>query len=103
MKIIKTLNRTGVQSFFWDDVMHHGLCHDFIKNLLSIEADVSGKVEITLSTINPKAKNFQKITRKSENKIRLNSKDFGVCYTEQQLLDSIGINIGDSFWMKAVE
>lgn len=103
MKIIKTLKRRGCQSFFWDEIMHHGLCHDFIKNLLSVEADVLGKVEVTLSTINPKVKNFRKITRTSGIKITLNSNEFGVCYAELILLDSLGINIGDSFWMKAVK
>ena len=111
MKIIKTLKRRGSQSFFWDEIMHHGLCHDFIKNLLSVEADVLGKVEVTLSTINPKAKNFRKITRTSGIKITRtsgikitsNSNGFAVCYAELILLDSLGINIGDSFWMKAVK
>ena len=103
MKIIKTLKRREFQSFFWDEIMHHGLCHDFIKNLLSVEADVLGKVEVTLSTINPKAKNFRKITRTSGIKITSNSNGFAVCYAELILLDSLGINIGDSFWMKAVK
>jgi hypothetical protein len=83
--------------------MHHGLCLDFIKNLLSVKEDITGKVEVTVSTINPKTKNFRKITRTSESEILLNSKKFSVCYAELQLLDSLGIDINESFWMKAVK
>jgi hypothetical protein len=109
MKIKKTLSRDHYQSFFWDDIMHHGLCLDFIKNLLSVKEDITGKVEVTVSTINPKTKNFRKITRTSESEILLNSKEFknskkfSVCYAELQLLDSLGIDINESFWMKAVK
>lgn len=103
MKIKKTLNRNSIQSFFWDDKMHHGLCLNFIKKLLSTEKDVSGDIVVTLSTINPKTKNFRKITRLSGAEILLDSEKFDVCYSEQQILDSLEININDSFWMKAVK
>lgn len=101
MRITKTLTRKPHQAFYWDNLMHSGLCIVFIGKLLNDYHTKIKSVTVTLSSKNPKRNGYKKIMRKGVNKIMIDDLILHVCYDEEVTLNDAGIKIGDNFWMKA--
>ena len=98
MKFKKTFTYYN-NRFFWDKEKTNGLCVDFIKSFID-DVSYGQTVEVTVSTNNPKRKNYRKIVRNKDERVMLSDIEFIVCYAERTVLNDLGIGIGDSFWIK---
>lgn len=105
MKINKVLRRKNAWASFFSGIDEENLtlCDRFISQLLGCKDKMTQatKLQVKLSTTNPKKKGWRKIVRIYNERIRMGKSTHTVCYHETCVLTDTGIKVGDSFWMKA--
>ena len=102
MRITKTFTSKHYNNFFWSEGDKLGVCKPFVKNFITVSKTNDSAAVITLSTINPKKKEFKSVKRTDTSKVMLGEKTYDVCYSERIQLDNVDIKVGDTFWLKVV-
>lgn len=102
MKHIQTLRRATTENWFFRIFgTDYSICVDFTEKLAGVPIQAQLRAHFELRTKNPKTKGFRKILWEADGYYaRLNGKNFSVMEKQVRLLNGMGIQAGDCFWMK---